>query len=41
LKTVKFWRFARSGPFSQIRLHINSTLQMNMYTLGQSALSCK
>ena len=22
LKTVKFWRFARSGPFSQIRSHM-------------------
>ena len=24
LKTVKFWRFVRSGPFSQINAHIDS-----------------
>jgi len=26
LKTVKFWRFVRSGPFPQIRSHIGTAL---------------
>ena len=31
LKTVKFWRFARSGPFSQIRSQMTVQLHVSKY----------
>ena len=35
LKTVKFWRFVRSGPFSQIRSHVWSGTLLLLWTLAR------